>query len=147
MRLLQLYSQVSYRQSGTHFLFDVTLSTTVQLTLKFRSSFSCWNLLQQTEELRMEFAKLCVNLQTEKWTWLPTFFIDGYLYSAGIHAEAIEKLKSIQNTVNPLPFLIKSAGLYFSIGNYGVRILSKGILASFNLKGFDIFYRQPLSKY
>jgi hypothetical protein len=82
-------------------------------------------LLQQTEELRLEFAKLCLNLQTEKWTWLPTFIIDGYVYSAGIHAEAIEKLKSIQNTANPLPFLIKSAGLYFSVGNYGVRILNR----------------------
>lgn len=87
----------------------------------FMTAVSCWELLQQTEELRSEFAKICLHLRTETWLWLPSFIADGFLYQ-GLYAEALSKLQAAgPSLLNPQSVLLKSAGILFCMGNHTVR--------------------------
>ncbi len=90
------------------------------LLSSFLTAVSCWELLQQTEELRNEFAKICVHLRTETWIWLPKFVADTYLYQ-GLYTEALSKFQSISsNFLNPQSLLLKSAGIFCCLGNFVV---------------------------
>jgi len=92
--------------------------TATTLLSSFLTAVSCWELLQQTEELRNEFSKICLHLRTESWLWLPNFIADVYLHQ-GLYAEALTKLQSVGSTVlNPQSFLLKSSGIFFGLGNH-----------------------------
>ena len=75
-------SAVKHRKdenSTSHPTLNVTVTkscptqTTTTLLSNFLTAVSCWELLQQTEELQNEFAKICQHLRTETWFWLPYF--------------------------------------------------------------------------
>ena len=129
--------------------------TATTLLSSFLTAVSCWELLQQTEELRNEFTKICLHLRTETWLWLPNFIADVSLHQ-GLYAEALTKLQSVGSTVlNPQSFLLKSAGIFFGLGNHIVsRSLDHFFPKTFKLKPhvYKIFiikplFRQPQNKY
>ncbi|KZS08021.1 Integrator 10 [Daphnia magna] len=92
--------------------------TATTLLSSFLTAVSCWELLQQTEELRSEFAKICSHLHTETWLWLPSFVADVLLYQ-GLYSEALTKLQSLSSTLlNPQSLLLKSAGISFCLRNH-----------------------------
>lgn len=104
-------------------VFNVTVTkacpahTASSLTSNFVTAVSCWELLQQSEELRNEFSKICHHLRTDCWLWLPNFVIDGFLYQ-GRYGEALSKLQTAVPTVtNTQSVLLKSAGILFCLGN------------------------------
>ncbi|XP_046648740.1 integrator complex subunit 10-like [Daphnia pulicaria] len=110
--------------SASHSTLNVTVTkscptpTATTLLSSFLTAVSCWELLQQTEELRNEFSKICLHLRTESWLWLPNFIADVYLHQ-GLYAEALTKLQSVGSTVlNPQSFLLKSSGIFFGLGNH-----------------------------
>ena len=109
-------------QSMLHVTVSRSISTSVAASLisNFLTAANCWELLHQTEELRNEFAKICVQLRTESWSWLPAFVADVFLYQ-GMYSEALSKMQSIASLVlNPQAVLLKTAGIYFCLGNYAV---------------------------
>ena len=97
-------------------------ATATTLLSSFLTAISCWELLHQTEELRNEFAKTCVHLRTETWLWLPNFVADSFLYQ-GLYTEALSKLQSVgPKVLNPQSLLLKSAGIFFCLGNFSVSL-------------------------
>lgn len=98
--------------------------TATTLLSSFLTAVSCWELLQQTEELRSEFAKICSHLRTETWLWLPSFVADVLLYQ-GLYSEALTKLQSLSSTLlNPQSLLLKSAGISFCLRNHFVSLFA-----------------------
>ena len=120
-------SAVKHRKdenSTSHPTLNVTVTkscptqTTTTLLSNFLTAVSCWELLQQTEELQNEFAKICQHLRTETWFWLPYFISDVYLHQ-GLYTEALTKLQSVGSTVlNQQSFLLKSSGIFFGLGDH-----------------------------
>lgn len=98
-------------------------STAAALVSSFLTAVSCWELLHQTEDLRNAFSRICAQLQTERWTWLPAFVTDGVLIYQGLYADALSNLQSSTlKSFSPLALLLKSAGIFVSLGNPVVRI-------------------------
>jgi len=93
-------------------------SVATSLSSSFITAVNCWDLLHQTEELGSEFAKLCQHLRTDTWSWFPNFVIDSLIYQ-GRFTEALAKLQSSCPTSgNQQAFLLKSAGILYSLGNH-----------------------------
>lgn len=82
--------------------------------------------LHQTDELRGEFGRLCQHLRTDSWTWLPTFLIDAALHQGRL-PEALAKMQTssanvIVNPIHRQRLLLKSAGIFYSLGDLRVKL-------------------------
>ncbi len=97
---------------------SISPSTASALLSSFFTAVSCWELLHQTDDLKNAFSRICVQLRTDTWKWLPFFITDGVFIYQGLFADALDSLKTQnEKSVSPLPLLLKSAGIYLSLGN------------------------------